>query len=297
MKVIKCETCDALAEDFPVMQALDGPEIHEVDIKGNPTSEPASHLAATAIAVAAIEMVATGDFSLRWESSADWQTCDVILSRQTSSGDESDLLVLSAGSQICPKLRRLFLLDIDSSWSESADLEEDLVTYLTDLRLGAARDGLKDLEAALSEELECVPEMEGAIEDLLAIPSESRAEDSGDLADALQDALFELEDHSDTMYSSTELLDPYLLVEHHVGCALSALNPSGELRYWVAQWCPPQIGSQMTWEGLTADRQLQVAQRIMALEPSLNSEIALNFLGLHPGTSPEVLTYLELNLD
>ena len=296
MNVIKCVTCGAAAEDFPVMQALDGPEFSEVGVKGDPSSEQAGHLAATAIAVAAIEMVATGDFSLRWESSADWQTCDVILSRRTSNGDESDLLVLSAGSQICPKLRHLFLLDIDGSWPDSAFLEEDLVTYLTDLRLGSARDGLRDLEVALPEELDCVTEMASAINDLLAIPSESRAEDSGDLADTLQDAMFELEDHSDTMYSSTELLDPYLLVEHHVGCALSALNPAGELRYWVAQWCPPQIAPQMTWKGLTADRQLQVAQRIVALGPSLNSEIALNFLGVHPGTSPEVLTFLELNL-
>lgn len=296
MKVVKCVTCDAEAEDYPVMQVLDGAEFDEVVIKGASSSDQTDHLAATAIAIAAIEMVATGDYSLRWESSADWQTCDVILSRLISSGDESDLLVVSAGSQICPKLRRLFLLDIDGSWPDSASLEEDLVTYLTDLRLGSARDGLRDLEVALPEELDCVTEMASAINDLLAIPSESRAEDSGDLADALQDAMFELEDHSDTMYSSTELLDSYLLVEHHVGCALSALNPAGELRYWVAQWCPPQIAPQMTWKGLTADRQLKVAQRIVALEPSLNSEIALNFLGVHPGTSPEVLAFLELNL-
>ena len=296
MKVIKCGTCDGTPEDFPVIQPLDGTEFHPLGINGDPTRDQTGHLAATVIAVATIEMVATGDFCLRWESSADWQTCDVILSRRTSSGDESDLLVVSAGSQICPKLRRLFLLDIDGSWPESAFLEEDLVTYLTDLRLGSARDGLRDLEAALPEELDCVTDMASAINDLLAIPSQSRAKESEDLADTLQDAMFELEDHSDTMYSSTELLDPYLLVEHHVGCALSALNPTGELRYWVAQWCPPQIAPQVTWKGLTADRQLQVAQHIVALEPSLNSEIALNFLGVHPGTSPEVLAFLELNL-
>lgn len=295
MKVIECGTCDAAAEDFPVMQPLDGPEFYQLGINGDMSREQAGHLAATAIAVATIEMVATGDFCLRWESSADWQTCDVILSSRTSSGDESDLLVLSAGSQICPKLRRLFLLDIDGLWPESAFLEEDLVTYLTDVRLGSAREGLRNLEAALPEELDCVTEMASAINDLLAIPSQSRAEESEDLADTLQDALFELDDHSDTMYSSTELLDTYLLVEHHVGCALSALNPAGELCYWVAQWCPPQIAPQMTWKGLTADRQLQVVQRIVALEPSLNSEIALNFLGVHPGTSPEVLAFLELN--
>lgn len=296
MKVIKCSACDAAAEDFPIMQPPDGPEFYQLGINGDMSSEQAGHLPATVIAVATIEMVATGDFCLRWESSADWQTCDVILSSRTSSGDESDLLVLSAGSQICPKLRRLFLLDIDGLWPESAFLEEDRVTYLTDVRLGSARDGLRNLVAALPEELDCVTEIASAINDLLASPSQSRAEELEGLADTLQDAMFELEDHSDTMYSSPELLDPYLLVEHHVGCALSALNPAGELRYWVAQWCPPQIAPQMTWKGLTADRQLQVAQRIVALEPSLNSEIALNFLGVHPGTSPEVLAFLELNL-